>query len=102
MREIVWDTETTGIGPENGHRLVEIGAVEIVNKLPTGKVYHQYINPERAIEEEAAKIHGITDARVANEPTFSEIADAFMAFIGDAPLVAHNAPFDMGFFELPA
>lgn len=97
LREIVWDTETTGIDPKAGHRLVEIGAVEIIDKMPTGKVYHQYINPEREIEVEAIRVHGITNERVENEPTFEQIIDDFLEFIGDAPLVAHNAPFDMGF-----
>lgn len=97
LREIVWDTETTGIDPKEGHRLVEIGAIEIIDKMPTGKVYHQYINPEREIEAEAIRVHGITNERVENEPTFEQIAEDFLEFVGDSPLVAHNAPFDMGF-----
>lgn len=104
MREIVWDTETTGFNPEEGHKLIEIGAVEIINGLPTGKSYHQFINPEREIPEEATRVHGITDDRVAEEPIFKYIADDFLEFIGDAPLVAHNANFDMSFinYELMA
>lgn len=95
MREIVLDTETTGLDPADGHRIVEIGAVEIRNGLPTGRVYHQYINPERPMPAEAFRIHGIGDARLRGEPVFREIVDAFLAFIGDAPLVIHNASFDM-------
>ncbi len=99
MREIVWDTETTGFNPEEGHKLIEIGAIEIENGLPTGKSYHQFINPERDIPEEATRVHGITDDRVAEEPKFEEIIDDFLNFIGDAPLVAHNASFDMNFIN---
>ncbi len=99
MRQIVLDTETTGIDPKEGHRLIEIGAVEVINRRLTGRSYHQYINPERSIEAEAVEIHGITDERVANEPRFAEIADAFWEFILGAELVIHNAAFDVGFIN---
>ncbi|PRY70970.1 DNA polymerase III subunit epsilon [Halomonas ventosae] len=99
MRQIILDTETTGIDPRDGHRLIEIGAVEMVNRRLTGNRYHQYINPERNIEAEAVGVHGITDERVAGEPVFAEIADAFWAFIEGAELVIHNAPFDVGFID---
>ncbi|MGC6485330.1 MAG: DNA polymerase III subunit epsilon [Candidatus Puniceispirillales bacterium] len=99
MREIVLDTETTGLKPEEGHRIIEIGALEMVNHVPTGKTLHLYINPERPIDPDAVAIHGITDERVANEPVFAEIADQFLDFIGTAKLVIHNARFDMGFIN---
>jgi len=99
MRQIVLDTETTGIDPKEGHRLIEIGAIEMVNRRPTGRTYHQFINPEREIEAEAISIHGITNERVADEPRFAEVADAFWAFIEGAELVIHNAPFDVGFID---
>lgn len=99
MRQIVMDTETTGIDPKEGHRIIEIGAVEVINRRLTGRTYHQYINPQRAIDPEAMSVHGITDERVANEPVFGEIAEAFWAFIEGAELVIHNAPFDVGFMN---
>ena len=99
MRQIILDTETTGIDPRDGHRLIEIGAVEMVNRRLTGNSYHQFINPERDIEAEAIGIHGITNERVADEPVFAEIADAFWSFIEGAELVIHNAPFDVGFID---
>lgn len=99
MRQIILDTETTGIDPKEGHRLIEIGAVEMVNRRFTGNTYHQYINPQREIEAEAVGIHGITNERVANEPLFAEVADDFWAFIVGAELVIHNAPFDVGFIN---
>jgi DNA polymerase III subunit epsilon len=99
MRQIILDTETTGIDPREGHRLIEIGAVEMVNRRLTGNTYHQYINPERDIEAEAVAVHGITNERVADEPVFAEVADAFWAFIEGAELVIHNAPFDVGFID---
>jgi DNA polymerase-3 subunit epsilon len=95
MREIVLDTETTGLDPAEGHRIVEIGAVELVNALPTGRVYHQYVNPERAMPTEAFQVHGLGDAFLSGQPRFAEIAGAFLDFIADAPLVIHNAAFDM-------
>ena len=99
MRQIVLDTETTGIDPREGHRLIEIGAVEVINRRLTGRTYHQYINPERELEAEAIGIHGITNERVANEPRFAEVADAFWEFIRGGELVIHNAAFDVGFID---
>lgn len=99
MREIVLDTETTGFDPEEGHRLIEIGAVEVINKVPTGRTYHQYINPERDIPADATAVHGITDERVKNEPVFAEIYTDMVEFIGDGIIVAHNATFDMNFIN---
>ncbi len=99
MRQVILDTETTGIDPKDGHRLVEIGAVEMVNRRFTGRTYHQYINPERHIDAEVVAVHGIDDAKVANEPVFAQVADDFWAFIDGAELVIHNAPFDVGFID---
>jgi DNA polymerase III subunit epsilon len=102
MREIVLDTETTGFEPTEGHRIVEIGCVELLNHLPTGRTYHQYINPERSMPKEAFEVHGIGDDQLRDKPLFAAIAQAFLDFIGDAQLVIHNAAFDMKFlnFEL--
>lgn len=99
MREIVLDTETTGLDPKSGDRLVEIGCVELVNQFPTGKSHHVYINPERTMPREAFEVHGLSDAFLADKPRFDDVADAFIAFIGDARLVIHNAQFDMGFIN---
>jgi len=100
MREIVFDTETTGLDPSKGDKLVEIGAVELVDHLPTGKEYHQYINPMRSMSEEVIKVHGLTEEFLSDKPTFAEICDDFLAFIGeDSSLVAHNATFDMNFLN---
>lgn len=99
MREIVLDTETTGFDPAAGDRLVEIGCVELVNHLPTGKTYHIYINPERDIPPEATAVHGITNEFVKDKPTFGEIVGEFMDFIADSRLVIHNAEFDMKFLN---
>jgi len=100
MREIVLDTETTGMDPLDGHRLVEIGCVELENHLPTGRTYHQYINPERDVPEEVVAVHGLTTERLANEPTFGEIVGDFLDFLGeDSRLVIHNAEFDMKFIN---
>ena len=99
MREIVLDTETTGINPRDGHRIVEIGALELMHHLPTGKRLHLYINPERDIDEGAAGVHGLTKAFLTDKPLFAEIVDEFLSFIGDSPLVIHNASFDMGFIN---
>jgi len=99
MREIVLDTETTGFEPEEGDRIVEIGAVELNNHVPTGRTYHQYINPQRAMPEEAFKVHGLGDEFLADKPLFAAVADAFLAFVGDAKLVIHNAAFDMKFLN---
>lgn len=98
MREIVFDTETTGMDPAEGHRLVEIGGIELINHIPTGKTYHQYINPERDVPAEVVAVHGLDNERLKDEPTFGEIVGDFIDFIGeDAKLVAHNADFDMRF-----
>ncbi|WP_126975235.1 DNA polymerase III subunit epsilon [Frigidibacter oleivorans] len=100
MREIVLDTETTGFEPGEGHRIVEIGAVELVNLMPTGRTYHQYINPERAMPQEAFDVHGLGDDFLRDKPVFAQVADAFLAFIGpDSKLVIHNAAFDMKFLN---
>lgn len=100
MREIVLDTETTGFEPGEGHRLVEIGAVELINHVPTGRTYHQYINPERAMPAEAFAVHGLGDDFLRDKPRFAEVAQAFLEFIGnDARLVIHNASFDMKFLN---
>ena len=99
MRQIVLDTETTGIDPREGHRLIEIGAIELVNRRFTGRTYHQYINPEREVEAEAIGIHGITNKFLADKPLFHDVADAFWEFVHGAELVIHNAPFDVGFIE---
>lgn len=96
MRQIVLDTETTGIEHREGHRIVEIGAVELINRQPTGRTYHQYINPQKEMDDEVIRIHGITNERVANEPLFADIIDAFMEFVAGAELLIHNAPFDVG------
>jgi DNA polymerase III subunit epsilon len=98
MREIVLDTETTGLDPGQGHRLVELGCVELLNRIPTGATFHVYLNPERDVPAEAAAIHGLTGDFLKDKPRFIEIADDFLAFIGDdAPLIIHNASFDHGF-----
>ena len=100
IREIVFDTETTGLYVEKGDRLVDIGAVELVNHLPTGREYHQYINPERSVPADVVAVHGLTEEFLRDFPTFSEIAKDFIDFVGDdGVLVAHNAPFDMGFLN---
>src|ERR1700761_2577040 len=99
MREIVLDTETTGLDPLRGDRLVEIGCVEIFNRMPTGQSYHVYINPERAMAAEAFAVHGLSTEFLATKPLFAEVVDEFLAFIADAPLVIHNASFDIGFIN---
>lgn len=99
MREIVLDTETTGLDPAAGHRLVEIGCVELVNHLPTGQTFHRYINPERDMPEEAFAVHGLSEQFLAGQPVFAEQVADFLEFIGDAPLVIHNAEFDMRFLN---
>ena len=99
MREIVLDTETTGFEPGEGDRIVEIGAVELVNHVATGKVYHQYINPERSMPDGAFQVHGLGDDFLKDFPVFKEIGQAFLDFIGDAKLVIHNAAFDMKFLN---
>lgn len=100
MREIVLDTETTGLDPRDGHRVVEIGCVELSYHIPTGRELHLYINPERDMPEEAFAIHGISEAMLADKPVFADIVDQFLDFIGDdAALVIHNAPFDAKFLN---
>ena len=99
MREIVLDTETTGFDPQTGDRIVEIGAVELMRHVPTGNTYHQYINPERAMPQEAFEVHGLGDEFLADKPKFAEVGQAFLDFIGDAKLVIHNASFDMKFLN---
>ncbi len=100
MREIVFDTETTGLDPFQGDRIVEIGCVELENHMPTGRVYHQYINPERSLSEEVVAVHGLTEQFLSDKPTFREIADEFLEFIGlNSVLIAHNASFDMKFLN---
>lgn len=99
MREIVLDTETTGLRPEEGHRIVEIGCVELVNHVQTGRTYQAFLNPERLMEARASEISGITDEMLEGKPLFGEIAQALVDFIADAPIVAHNAPFDLGFLN---
>jgi len=98
-REIVFDTETTGLSPANGDRLLEIGAVELINHVPTGKHYHQFINPKRDVPEDAYKVHGLSYDFLKDFPVFEEVVDEFLEFIGDAVLVAHNASFDMSFIN---
>jgi DNA polymerase-3 subunit epsilon len=99
MREIILDTETTGLDPATGDRVVEIGCVEIINGIATGQVFHAYVNPQRSMPEAALAVHGLSDAFLADKPTFAQIAADFMAFIGDARLVIHNAEFDMRFLN---
>ena len=100
VREIVLDTETTGIDPKTGDRLIEVGAVELLNHIPTGRTFHKYCNPQRAVSEGAFKVHGLSDTFLSDKPLFSEIADELVAFCGDARLVIHNAPFDVGFLNM--
>lgn len=99
MREIVLDTETTGLSPEEGHRLVEIGCVELVNAVPTGNVWHRYINPEREVPAEAAAVHGLSTAFLKDKPVFSQVFADFLEFVGEDVLVIHNAAFDMKFIN---
>ncbi|GLR70158.1 DNA polymerase III subunit epsilon [Agaribacter marinus] len=99
MRQIVLDTETTGINPQDGHRIIEIGCVEMINRKLTGNTYHQFINPEREVEQEAIDVHGITNEFLVDKPRFNQVADAFIEFIEGAELIIHNAPFDVGFMN---
>lgn len=99
MREIVFDTETTGLDPAQGDRVVEIGCLELVNRLPSGETFHCYINPERDMPKEAEAVHGLSAAFLADKPVFADIAEGFLSFVGDAPLIAHNADFDMKFIN---
>ncbi|MDO6562514.1 DNA polymerase III subunit epsilon [Amphritea sp. 1_MG-2023] len=99
MRQIILDTETTGIDPKEGHRIIEIGCVEMMNRRLTGRTYHRYLNPDREIEEEAIQVHGITNEFLLDKPRFADIQDEFLQFIRGADLVIHNAPFDVGFMD---
>jgi DNA polymerase-3 subunit epsilon len=99
MREIIFDTETTGLSPQDGDRLVEIGCVELFNRVPTGETFHVYLNPERDMPEAAFRVHGLSQEFLADKPLFADIAQEFLDFIADAKLIAHNASFDMGFIN---
>jgi len=99
MRQIVLDTETTGLEPSDGHRIIEIGCVELVDRRLTGSTWHQYINPDRTIDAGAIEVHGITNESLADKPRFAEVSEEFLAFIRDAELIIHNAPFDVGFIN---
>jgi DNA polymerase-3 subunit epsilon len=101
-REIVLDTETTGLNPLTGDRVVEIGGVELINHIPTGRHFHKYINPDRRMTEDAFQVHGLSDEFLADKPRFAEVADELLEFLGDGIVIAHNAPFDVQFlnFEL--
>jgi DNA polymerase-3 subunit epsilon len=99
MREIVLDTETTGFEPEQGDRIVEIGGVELLNHMPTGRTYHQYINPQRDMPQSAFEVHGLSEEFLGDKPVFAKIAQEFLDFVGDAKLVIHNAKFDMKFLN---
>ena len=100
LREIVLDTETTGTDAKGGDRLIEIGCVELINHVQTGQTFHRLVNPQRAVSEGAFAVHGISDAMLADKPVFADIVDAFVRFCGDARLVIHNAPFDVGFLNM--
>jgi DNA polymerase-3 subunit epsilon len=99
MREIVLDTETTGLDPLDGHRLVEIGCIELVNRIPSGQTFHRYFNPERGMPAEAFAVHGLSDEFLKDKFFFAEVVDDLIAFLGEAPLVIHNAAFDLGFLN---
>ena len=99
MRYIVLDTETTGLDPAQGHRVIEIGAIEMVDRRPTGRIYHVYLNPERAVDPGAQAVHGLSNEFLADKPRFAEQVDAFLAFVDAAELIIHNAPFDLGFLN---
>lgn len=99
MREIVFDTETTGLDPQSGDRLVEIGCVELVNRVETGETFHAYFNPQRDMPAQAEAVHGLSAAFLSDKPLFESLADQLLAFLGDAPLIAHNAAFDFGFLN---
>jgi DNA polymerase-3 subunit epsilon len=99
VREIVLDTETTGLDPYQGHRLIEVGCIELVNRIPSGQTFHRYVNPRRDVPAEAVAVHGLTGEFLRDKPDFEEIVDELMSFIGEAPLVAHNASFDLTFIN---
>ncbi len=98
-RQIVLDTETTGLEPEDGHRVIELGCVEMVNRRPTGQTFHQYLNPHRAIDPGAVEVHGLTNEFLADKPAFEDVMDEFLQFVEGAELIIHNAPFDVGFLD---
>jgi DNA polymerase-3 subunit epsilon len=99
MREIVFDTETTGLDPKNGDRIVEIGGIELFNHIPTGRSFHRYLHPERPVPVEAARVHGLDDAFLKDKPLFAAVVDEMLEFFGEAQLIAHNAMFDLGFLN---
>lgn len=99
MRQIILDTETTGIDPRAGHRIIEIGCIEMVGRKLTGNHFHEYVNPQREVEEEAIGVHGITNEFLTDKPLFHQVADSFLEFIRGAELIIHNAPFDVGFID---
>jgi DNA polymerase-3 subunit epsilon len=99
MRQIILDTETTGLEPADGHRVIEIGCVELVDRRLTGQHFHRYLNPERDIEDGALEVHGISSEFLADKPVFAEVVEEFLEFIGGAELIIHNAPFDVGFLD---
>ena len=98
-RSVLFDTETTGLDPMAGDRVIEVAALELVNELPTGRHFHALIDPERFVPEDVTRIHGLTNAALAGKPKFAEVAAALLAFLGDGPLIAHNAPFDFAFLN---
>jgi DNA polymerase-3 subunit epsilon len=100
VREVALDTETTGLDPAKGHRIIEVGCLELVNHIPTGAVFHRYVDPEMAMPADALAVHGIGDEALRGQPTFAGIVDALLAFLGDATLVIHNAEFDLGFLNM--
>lgn len=99
MREIIFDTETTGLDPAGGDRMVEIGCVELINRIETGRTFHAYFNPDRSMPSEAERVHGLSEIFLSDKPRFADMVDDFLEFIGDAPLIAHNASFDFGFLN---
>ena len=99
MRQIILDTETTGLNPADGHRIIEIGCVELINRRITGRYYQQYVNPLREIDEGASEVHGLTQEDLSTKPVFSQIAEEFLAFVADSQLIIHNASFDIGFLD---
>ncbi|MEO8619386.1 MAG: DNA polymerase III subunit epsilon [Sphingomicrobium sp.] len=99
MREIIFDTETTGLDPAGGDRMVEIGCVEMFNRVETGRTFHAYFNPQRSMPSEAERVHGLSEIFLSDKPLFADLVDDFLEFIGDSPLIAHNASFDFGFLN---
>jgi len=99
MRQVVLDTETTGLEPERGHRVIEIGCIELLNRRPSGKTWHRYLCPDRKIDDAAVEVHGLTDEFLSDKPRFEEIVDEFVLFVKGSELIIHNAPFDVGFIN---